>query len=128
MLTKFLKLVKQRQANIVLAVAVVLISLLSFQAGKIYTLRLFSGTEPVLTLAPMSDLFSPTPASAGGLAKSSPNLKESSVIASKNGSTKLFHYPWCPGATKISEKNKISFVNEAAAIAAGYTLASNCQK
>ncbi len=50
------------------------------------------------------------------------------VVASKNSKGKLYHFTWCPGASMIAEKNKITFASEAAAIAAGYTLAGNCQK
>lgn len=47
------------------------------------------------------------------------------VLASKNGSR--YHFPWCPGAKSISEKNRVSFKSPAAAEAAGYTLAANCK-
>lgn len=48
------------------------------------------------------------------------------VVASKN--SRLYHFLWCSGASMIAEKNKITFINETAAIAAGYTLAGNCKK
>jgi deoxyribonuclease-1 len=54
--------------------------------------------------------------------------RDQMVVASKNSKAKLYHFTWCPGASQIAEENKIIFPNEAAAIAAGYTLAKNCQK
>lgn len=51
--------------------------------------------------------------------------KVGNVVASKNGTK---YYPsGCSGASRISEKNKISFNSEAAAIAAGYTKATTCK-
>lgn len=46
------------------------------------------------------------------------------VVASKSGSK--YHFPWCPGASRISQKNKIWFDSPAQAEAAGYEKASNC--
>jgi len=47
------------------------------------------------------------------------------VVASKNGNK--YHYPWCPGAKQISEKNKITFNSIEEAKSAGYSAASNCK-
>jgi hypothetical protein len=47
------------------------------------------------------------------------------VIASKSGTK--YHFPWCAGASQISEKNKISFSSIEEARKAGYTPASNCK-
>lgn len=54
----------------------------------------------------------------------STNHSNTSVVASKNGTK--YHYPWCSGAQKISEQNRITFDSKDAAEKAGYTLASNC--
>lgn len=45
-------------------------------------------------------------------------------VASKSG--KVFHLPWCPGAKKIKEENKIWFSSIEEAISAGYRPAGNC--
>ena len=45
-------------------------------------------------------------------------------VGSKN-STK-YHLPWCSGAQRITEANKIWFRTEEEAKAAGYTPAANC--
>ena len=53
------------------------------------------------------------------------SLKETkTVVASSRGSK--YHYPWCPGAISMSEKNKIEFASIEAARNAGYTPAANC--
>jgi hypothetical protein len=47
------------------------------------------------------------------------------VVASKNGTK--YHFPWCSGAKRIDERNKIYFESIEAARAAGYTPAANCR-
>ncbi|MFQ5661709.1 MAG: hypothetical protein ACE5F2_00445 [Candidatus Paceibacteria bacterium] len=47
------------------------------------------------------------------------------LVASKNGSK--YHYPWCSGGKRISEKNKIWFDSVDSARKAGYTPAKNCK-
>ena len=46
------------------------------------------------------------------------------VVGYKNSDK--YHLPWCSGANRIAEANKISFANVAAAKAAGYKPAANC--
>jgi len=47
------------------------------------------------------------------------------LVASKSG--KKYHYPWCSGAKRISEKNKIYFNSAEEAEKAGYEPAANCK-
>jgi hypothetical protein len=51
-------------------------------------------------------------------------LKQALYVGSKN-SDKL-HFPWCPGAQRIKEENKIWFSSLEKAEAAGYQPAGNC--
>lgn len=46
-------------------------------------------------------------------------------VASKNG--EVYHLPWCSGAKRISEKNKVWFESKEEAEAAGYRKAGNCK-
>ena len=46
-------------------------------------------------------------------------------IASKSGTS--YHYPWCPGALKIKEENKIWFQTKEEAESRGYKPAGNCE-
>ena len=55
-----------------------------------------------------------TPISQGGL-----------LIGSKNGSK--YHFPWCSGAQRIKESNKIWFESKEEAERAGYEPAKNCK-
>ncbi len=45
-------------------------------------------------------------------------------VASKNGTA--YHFPWCPGAQKIKEENKIWFQTKEEAEGRGYKPAGNC--
>ena len=47
------------------------------------------------------------------------------VVASKSGTK--YHFPWCAGASQISEANKIWFDSAVAAEKAGYGKAANCK-
>lgn len=47
------------------------------------------------------------------------------IVASKSGTK--YHFPWCSGALRIKEENKVWFASEAEARAAGYEPASNCK-
>jgi len=46
-------------------------------------------------------------------------------VASKNGTK--YHFPWCSGAKRIKESNKISFSSKEEALKAGYSPAGNCK-
>lgn len=119
---------KSRQSNIVLVISIILITIISFNLGQI--------AERDSSKTPISIKDGPGVAEVAGdrqgkvtatdeSHKSKTNL---AVVASKKSNTKFYHFAWCPGASKIAPANKIIFSNEAAAIAAGFTLASNCQK
>lgn len=47
------------------------------------------------------------------------------LVASWNGSA--YHYPWCPGASKISSQNQRWFASAQAARDAGLMPAKNCK-
>lgn len=46
-------------------------------------------------------------------------------VASKSGSA--YHFPWCSGARRIKEENKIYFNSKEEAVKAGYHPAANCK-
>lgn len=46
-------------------------------------------------------------------------------VASKSGTA--YHLPWCPGAQKIKEENKIWFQTKEEAESRGYKPAGNCE-
>jgi len=50
---------------------------------------------------------------------------EKLFVVSKNGTK--YHYPWCSGAQRIKESNKIWFSTKKEAEDAGYSPAANCK-
>ncbi len=50
---------------------------------------------------------------------------EGKFVASRNSD--VFHFPWCPGAARISEANKVWYPSREAAEAAGLRPAANCK-
>lgn len=54
----------------------------------------------------------------------SPKELVGKYVASKKGTA--YHYPWCPGALKIKEENKIWFQTKEEAEKLGYKPAGNC--
>lgn len=55
----------------------------------------------------------------------SPSSTTIEYVASKNSDK--YHLPWCSGAKRISDANKIYFSSKEEATKAGYTPASNCK-
>ena len=56
--------------------------------------------------------------------ESTSTVQKGQYVGSKNGSK--YHLPWCGGAQRINEENKIWFADRIAAEKAGYTPATNC--
>jgi hypothetical protein len=52
-------------------------------------------------------------------------LTEGELVGSKNGS--VYHLPWCSGAQRIKEENKVWFNSKEEAEKAGYRAATNCK-
>jgi len=59
-----------------------------------------------------------------GTAASPDTATASGYVGSKNGTK--YHLPWCSGAARILEENRVLFATKAEAEAAGYTPAANC--
>ncbi len=120
-ITKVLNKIRANWSEIVLGIAVVLITVISFNLGKISAI---SGQKAQINITGGENAGQPGD-TRNTLA---PAARDQTVVASKNSKGKLYHFTWCSGASQIAEKNKITFTNEATAIAAGYTLAGNCQR
>ena len=63
-------------------------------------------------------------ASALSASVGSTTATQGKFVASKSGTK--YHYPWCSGAKRIKDENKVWFDTAEAARAAGYTPAANC--
>jgi hypothetical protein len=126
-LTQILKRVKFSGSDTILAVSVVLMIVISFNLGK---LSANNNSKTPITVsqqnaAKQANLLSQANKNTSAIAK---DYTTTPVYASKNSKDKLYHFPWCSGASKIAEKNKLTFTNEATAKATGYSLAGNCKR
>ena len=76
------------------------------------------GNVPVLVsqTAPASMALPPRPI---------PDGSKGAYVGSKNGTT--YHLPWCSGAARILEANKVWFTTKGEAEAKGYRPAANCK-
>lgn len=93
-------------------VIVVLVALASFGLGRLSALE---EAKPAVAVRQAA-------AAAASAREMSPGGQ---IVASRSGSA--YHYPWCSGALRIAEQNKIWFASEEAAQSAGYRPARNCK-
>lgn len=88
-----------------------LIALASFGLGR---LSVFEDVRPAVSLKEAPGEALPKALYVGGL-----------IEASRSGS--VYYYPWCDGALKIPEQNRIWFADEVTAQKAGLTPAKVCK-
>ena len=112
---------KDNEADIILVIGVILISLISFGGG--WLLGKSSSSSETSFKEPIIEQISPEQLNAS-LGKVTESKKEYKFVASKNG--KFYYYPWCPGVERIKEENKIYFNSKQEAEKAGYKPAKNC--
>ncbi|KND48946.1 MAG: hypothetical protein AB200_00770 [Parcubacteria bacterium C7867-005] len=111
------------------AICLILVSLLSFGVGRLSKVGV--GGEIKFTYDPSLSALMQSQKSEKQTKSTEANIDQINtstnvaVVASSKGTK--YHYPNCPGARTISEKNKISFASVAMAESAGYTLALNCK-
>ncbi len=126
MIAKILYIVKQYQHGLFIGFCMVLTAGIGYNIGRISALRAPQGPN-----GQSANIYGSASAT-----KALPTIKitqpsitpvDPRVVASKAAGSKLYHHPWCSGAQRIKETNKLWFPTEAAAISAGYTLAGNCQ-
>lgn len=108
------------RAAIVVAVGVMSFGLgmLAHNTSKPHTLELDT-TKRVPYLVASSP-----PGSLGQAKGAQLNASKGTIVASRNG--KKYYYLWCPGAERISAKNRKYFRVATDAEKAGYTIAKSC--
>ena len=145
LLSKISNGVKRNEADIVLVIGVILISLISFGGG--WLLSNFSNsttTEKEAIKIEEVPLEKPQASPSKTRTTESKNQQQEALeepeqqkeqkpstdetqqkfVASKNGT--VYHFPWCPGAQQIKEENKIYFNSREEAEKEGYRPAKNC--
>lgn len=119
------------EARILTPLLIVLVGAGSFGLGRMSVTETES-PEPVrIVTAPLSATQSASAAvpllgeaSVSGTSTGSV-AAEGKLVASKNGTK--YHFPWCSGAARIADENKIWFNSAEEAKAKGYAPASNCK-
>lgn len=125
MLSRFKEKVKTNEKDIITAVVIILVAVIGFGLGR------FSVIREQKTPIKIENIPAAVGASGSGDSSKSQgdsfvaNQGEKLYVASKN-STK-YHFPWCSGALRIKEENKIWFSSKEEAEKAGYTPAANCK-
>lgn len=132
-LSRFKSWFRSLPESVPLVILMVLVGTASFGLGRLSALeslrepvsvfrpdgsRVDSGQSEEVILHTATPEVSSLPAAVGSV----PDSGE--VVGSKNSNK--YHLPWCTGAQRISEANKIYFKTIADAEAAGYVPAANC--
>lgn len=129
MIQEYAKKVKDwfetNKLDIYLAIFIFLVGLIGFGLGRISILWI-----PKKAITITSESTQPDQKNPNSSEKSSSTAinKTASIlgkfVASKSGTA--YHFPWCPGALKIKEGNKVWFQTKEEAETQGYKPAGNC--
>ena len=123
------EILRTRKAqDVVLISAVVLLGFLSYGLGRL-SAQSSSASGVILceSLPPntVSATVAQTPSYEDREMSTATIGEVASFVGSKNGS--VYHFPWCSGAQRIKEENKVWFTTKEEAERAGYRPASNCK-
>ncbi|MEK7066593.1 MAG: hypothetical protein AAB965_03440 [Patescibacteria group bacterium] len=103
--------IKSREREIFFVVSIILVGLIGFGLGRISKL---DDNKVPITIRESASVVNSAVSTAPG-----------KLVASKSGTS--YHFPWCSGAKKISEANKVWFASVYEAEKAGYKKATNCK-
>ena len=103
--------VKSREREIFFVASIILVGLMGFGLGRLS--KLDDNKTPI------------TIRESTSVVNSAISVDSGKLVASKSGAS--YHFPWCPGAKKISEANKVWFASVYEAEKAGYKKAINCK-
>lgn len=119
--------------NLYIVLIIILVAFSSFGLGRLSAIE--EGKEPISIEYPnlqQGSVYGAFPAVQStsndyseGQTSPSATVGEKSFVASKNSDK--YHFPWCSGAKRIKEENKVWFTTREEAKAAGYTPAANCK-
>lgn len=127
MLTSIIQKVKSlyrdNKNDLYVAAIIFLVGLASFGLGRLSILM--SPKTPLVIEEPNRKVISRQESAAESKSYASIALGQGKYVASKNGTA--YHFPWCPGAQKIKEENKIWFQTKEEAENKGYKPAGNCE-
>ncbi|MCR4283830.1 MAG: hypothetical protein NUV64_00725 [Parcubacteria group bacterium] len=119
---EYLKKIKPYEADMFISLTIILVAFLSFGLGRLSKIK-ESKTPITIENMQASILSAQNMSNNSQLGGSTAKLGV--IVASKNGTK--YHFPWCSGALRIKDENKIWFESEDEAKKAGYGPASNCK-
>lgn len=118
---------ENNQSDLYIALVIFFVGIIGFGLGRLSVV--WPEKEPITIESPKA-----TNSSKAGwddMAQKKPEqaavvgIIQGKYVASKSGSA--YHFPWCQGAQKIKEANKIWFNSKEEAKAKGYKPAGNCE-
>ena len=113
------------RADVLIFLVIVLVGVAGFGLGRLSTLE--EGRAPVEVLSSQGGavVASVEEFGEGNDEVVATQTSAGLLVGSKNSNK--YHFPWCPGAQRISEANKVWFSGVEEAKKAGYEPASNCK-
>ncbi len=124
MLTNFKSFVKERESDITLTIAIILIALISFGTGLLVDFS--EDKDPIVIQSPLVNAENNYSASIEQTLSADKQTEEGTFVGSINSNK--YHWPDCPSAQKISPKNQVWFSSEEEAQTAGYVRCGNFDK
>ena len=129
MIENFVLKVKQwlrdNQSDLYIAVIIFLVGMASFGLGRLSVL--WPRKEPITVTSSQDTILENYATDSTTTSQKSPagvSTFMGKYVASRSG--KYYHFPWCPGALKIKEENKIWFQTKEEAESGGLKPAGNC--
>lgn len=112
-----------KSPEVLITVVIVLVGFGSFGLGRLS--RLKEAQAPVDITYPAAMLQKGSETSGNTAVAEAPPFGPPRVVGSRTG--RKYHFPWCPGAEKMTPENRVWFVSIEEARAAGYLPAANCK-
>jgi len=122
MLAKIKNFIKSNEKDLFIAIIIILVALISFGLGRLSKIR---ENKPLINIENLGAAAGDTRTLQGSETGQEASVQEGLLVGSKNGTK--YHYPWCSGALRIKEENKVWFSSVEEAKKAGYTPAANCK-
>jgi len=121
-----LKKIKSYEEDMFISFVIILIAFISFGLGRLSKIE--ESKLPITIENVGSGVFNAKNTQNADYNSPQPQgeaSKSGVIVASKNGTK--YHFPWCSGALRIKDENKVWFESEDVAKKAGYGPASNCK-
>lgn len=124
--------IKPFEEDIILTAVVVFVALIAFGLGRLSAV--LERKTPIKIENISANLGEVEPPQGGSTSMASTSTTDlpagkqgvdGLLVASKTGTK--YHFPWCSGALRIKEENKVWFKSREEAEKAGYTPAGNCK-